>query len=243
MKINLKRVISNLFLLAILLVSIKKYTEWNLSVQAATDDTKNSELEVQTESSETSEIKTSPVAGVTINLAPSVSVEKLDTNVVTSSIESEEQPPSTENLIQTYNDRWQEIYIDYANREDIYSNMTYPLAKIIYAEGGNQNDECQQYIGYVVINRIESKYYPNSLHEVFFSDGYAYESQKRYQAEECSDRAIENAQIVVNNYYNHTMPVSPALVYQSSFSQGVNQFQIDDQEFGYDQRIINDLEN
>lgn len=48
--------------------------------------------------------------------------------------------------------------------------------------------------------------------------------------------------IVINNYYNDTMPVSPALVYQSKFSQGINQFQIDGEEFGYSKRILRDLE-
>ena len=48
--------------------------------------------------------------------------------------------------------------------------------------------------------------------------------------------------IVINNYYNDTMPVSPALVYQSKFSQGINQFQIDGEEFGYSERILRDLE-
>lgn len=77
---------------------------------------------------------------------------------------------------------------------------------------------------------------------MFFSGGYAPESQEKYRNGECSDRAIENAKIVVNNYYNDTMPVSPALVYQSKFSQGINQFQIDGEEFGYSKRILRDLE-
>ena len=87
-----------------------------------------------------------------------------------------------------------------------------------------------------------SNYYPNTLKDVFFSSAYAPESQEKYRNGECSDRAIENAKIVVNNYYNDTMPVSPALVYQSKFSQGINQFQIDGEEFGYSKRILRDLE-
>lgn len=188
-------------------------------------------------------IKIPAVAGVTINNAKSVSIEKNDTNMVTSSVNTEEDvEPSREDLIESHNDRWQDVRFDYASMDDTYYDMTYPLAKIIYAEGGGQSDMCQQYIGYVVINRIESKYYPNTLKKVFFSGGYAPESQEKYRNGECSDRAIENAKIVVNNYYNDTMPVSPALVYQSKFSQGINQFQIDGEEFGYSKRIIRDLE-
>ena len=183
------------------------------------------------------------MAGVTINNEKTVSIEKNDTNMVTSSVNTEEDvEPSREDLIESHNDRWQDVRFDYASMDDTYYDMTYPLAKIIYAEGGGQSDKCQQYIGYVVINRMISNYYPNTLKDVFFSGGYAPESQEKYRNGECSDRAIENAIIVVNNYYNDAMPVSPALVYQSKFSQGVNQFKIDGEEFGYDERILNDLE-
>lgn len=231
---NLKRLIPCSFLLASLLVCFNCEI-----IVKATDG-------MQTTSSKNNvvEIKIPAVAGVTINNAQTISIEKNDTNTVTSSIDTEEETPmpSAEDIIASHNDRWQDVRFDYASMEDIFYDMTYPLAKIIYAEGGGQSDECQQYIGYVVINRIESKYYPNTLKKVFFSGGYAPESQEKYRNGECSDRAIENAKIVVNNYYNDTMPVSSALVYQSKFSQGVNQFKIDGEEFGYDERILNDLQ-
>lgn len=233
-----KRLITSTFLLTSLLVCLRDPNTCEIAVKAADG--------IQTTESEDDvvKIKIPAVAGVTINNEKTVSIEKNDTNMVTSSsfdIE-ENTEPSAEDIIASHNDRWQDVRFDYASMEDIFYDMTYPLAKIIYAEGGGQSDECQQYIGYVVINRIESKYYPNTLKRVFFSGGYAPESQEKYRNGECSDRAIENAKIVVNNYYNDTMPVSPALVYQSKFSQGINQFQIDGEEFGYSQRILRDLE-
>ena len=238
MKQDLKRLFSSTFLLTSLLVCLRDPNTCEIAVKAADG--------IQTTESEDDvvKIKIPAVAGVTINNEKTVSIEKNDTNMVTSSsfdIE-ENTEPSAEDVIASHNDRWQDVRFDYASMEDIFYDMTYPLAKIIYAEGGGQSDECQQYIGYVVINRIESKYYPNTLKRVFFSGGYAPESQEKYRNGECSDRAIENAKIVVNNYYNDTMPVSPALVYQSKFSQGINQFQIDGEEFGYSQRILRDLE-
>ena len=245
MKISFKRLIPSFFLLAILLVSLKKYTEWDLSKKPSTGYVEKTEFTVSNKkNTENSTITIPPVDGGTINQNISVSIEKNDTNMVTSSsFDTEENTePSAEDVIASHNDRWQDVMFDYASMDDTYYDMTYPLAKIIYAEGGGQNDTCQQYIGYVVINRIESKYYPNTLKRVFFSGGYAPESQEKYRDGNCSDRAIENAKIVVNNYYNDTMPVSPALVYQSKFSQGVNQFKIDGEEFGYDERILNDLE-
>lgn len=233
-----KRLITSTFLLTSLLVCLRDPNTCEIAVKAADG--------IQTTESEDDvvKIKIPAVAGVTINNEKTVSIEKNDTNMVTSSsfdIE-ENTEPSAEDIIASHNDRWQDVRFDYASMEDIFYDMTYPLAKIIYAEGGGQSDECQQYIGYVVINRIESKYYPNTLKKVFFSGGYAPESQEKYRNGECSDRAIENAKIVVNNYYNDTMPVSPALVYQSKFSQGINQFQIDGEEFGYSKRILRDLE-
>lgn len=208
-----KRLITSTFLLTSLLVCLRDPNTCEIAVTAADG--------IQTTKS-------------------TVSIEKNDTNMVTSSVNTEE--PSREDLIESHNDRWQDVRFDYASMDDTYYDMTYPLAKIIYAEGGGQSDTCQQYIGYVVINRIESKYYPNTLKRVFFSGGYAPESQEKYRNGECSKQAIENAKIVVNNYYNDTMPVSPALVYQSKFSQGINQFQIDGEEFGYSKRILRDLE-
>ena len=237
MKQNSKRLITSTFLLTSLLVCLRDPNTCEIAVTAADG--------IQTTESENDvvKIKIPAVAGVTINNAQTVSIEKNDTNMVTSSVDAEEAPmPSAEDVIASHNDRWQDVRFDYASMEDIYYDMTYPLAKIIYAEGGGQSDKCQQYIGYVVINRIESKYYPNTLKKVFFSGGYAPESQEKYRDGKCSDRAIENARIVVNNYLNDTMPVSKALVYQSKFSQGVNQFTIDGEEFGYDERIIHDLE-
>ncbi len=238
MKQNSKRLITSTFLLTSLLVCLRDPNTCEIAVTAADG--------IQTTESENDvvKIKIPAVAGVTINNAQTISIEKNDTNTVTSSIDTEEETPmpSAEDIIASHNDRWQDVRFDYASMEDIFYDMTYPLAKIIYAEGGGQSDECQQYIGYVVINRIESKYYPNTLKRVFFSGGYAPESQEKYRNGECSDRAIENAKIVVNNYYNDTMPVSPALVYQSKFSQGINQFQIDGEEFGYSKRILRDLE-
>lgn len=238
MQQNFKRLIPSTFLLTSLLVCLKAPTTCEIAVKAADG--------IQTTESENDvvEIKIPAVAGVTINNAQTVSIEKNDTNMVTSSSVDTEGTiePSAEDIIASHNDRWQDVSFDYASMDDIYYDMTYPLAKIIYAEGDGQSDKCQQYIGYVVINRMISNYYPNTLKRVFFSGGYAPESQEKYRDGKCSKRAIENAKIVINNYYNDTMPVSPALVYQSKFSHGINQFKIDGEEFGYDERILNDLE-
>lgn len=136
-----------------------------------------------------------------------------------------------------------DLKIKYTTADEIYETVTYPLAKIIYAEGGNQNDEFQQNVGYVVLNRVESKYYPNSIEDVFFSsDAYAETSRDRYRNNEVSEKAIENAKIVVEQYFNHEIPVSKARVFQAEFVQGVDLYKINNTYFGSDPRIISDME-
>lgn len=208
MQNNLMRLTTSSFLLTTLLVG----STCEVAAPTPIGSNQITESEVQTNESE-NDIKIPPIAGVTLKQAPSISVERNDTNMVTSSENDTEKTaePSREDLIASHNDRWQDVRFDYASMDDTYYDMTYPLAKIIYAEGGGQSDKCQQYIGYVVINRMISNYYPNTLKDVFFSSAYAPESQEKYRNGECSKRAIENAKIVINNYYNDTMPVSPAL--------------------------------
>ena len=136
------------------------------------------------------------------------------------------------------------IPTDYSNYEEIYDNYIYPLSKIIYAEAGNMGDKHQQYVGYVVMNRVHSKYYPNSIHDVFFSGGYADTSKERYLAEKNSEQAIKNATVVINKIFNEgleNIPVSRAMVYQAEFKQGVNIIQMGNTYFGCDERILEDM--
>ena len=162
-------------------------------------------------------------------------------NVVKQNIIHEEQRQELENQYSSYVDR--HFPIDYSNNEEIYQEYIYPLAKIIYAEGRGMSDEFQKNVGYVVFNRIDSKYYPNTLNEVFFSnDSYAEASRKSFLNEKVSEQALENAKIVVNEYFNGSIPVCPAMVFQAEFKQGVDIFKIGNTYFGCDQRIHNDME-
>lgn len=131
--------------------------------------------------------------------------------------------------------------IDFSYDEEIYQDYIYPLAKIIYAEGGGMPDNFQKNVGYVVLNRIDSKYYPNTLKDVFFSGGYAEESKEKFLKEKVSNQTIENAKIVVNEYFNGQIPVCKAMTYQSEFKQGVNIFSIGNTYFGCDERILRDM--
>ena len=136
------------------------------------------------------------------------------------------------------------IPVDYSRYEDVYNNYIYPLSKIIYAEAGNMGDKHQQYVGYVVMNRVYSKYYPNSIHDVFFSSGYDETSKERYLKNLTTKQAIKNAKIVINTYFNEglvELPVSKAMTFQAEFKQGVNIIQMGNTYFGCDPRILKDM--
>ena len=120
-------------------------------------------------------------------------------------------------------------------------SLTFSLGKIIYAEAGSNtcSDLEQQYVGYVVLNRMASSLFAgNTIEEVFFSEGYAKISQQRYRNNEYNERSLRNAQICIQNYNSGSMPVSKALVYQAGFPQGINSFQIGTTYFGYEPKLM-----
>lgn len=45
------------------------------------------------------------------------------------------------------------------------------LSKVIQAEVGNQSRECKYYVGAVVLNRVKSSIYPNTIKKVVFQKG------------------------------------------------------------------------
>lgn len=212
----------------------------------ATDINKSSDSK---EISVSNDSSSSLTAGISKEFFDSLSTSsiKLDISSVEKEIVKqqniikEEQKKELENQYDNYVERHSPI--DYSDNEEIYQEYIYPLAKIIYAEGGNMSDEFQRNVGYVVLNRIDSKYYPNTLNDVFFSDdAYAETSRERFLEEKVSEQALENAKIVINEYFNGTIPVCPAMVYQAEFKQGVDIFQIDNTYFGCNSRIHEDME-
>ena len=55
--------------------------------------------------------------------------------------------------------------------ESIYEDDLYLLASVIYGEGRGEPYEGQVAIGAVVLNRVESEVFPNSVYEVVFQNG------------------------------------------------------------------------
>lgn len=92
------------------------------------------------------------------------------------------------------------------------------LAHLIEGEAGDQNDNCQQAVGQVVMNRVNSKGYPNSIESVVFQKGqYACTWDGNYDRTP-SKQAYRNAKAVLTG--NVCIKVPENVVFQSQFKQG-----------------------
>lgn len=111
------------------------------------------------------------------------------------------------------------------------------VAKVITIEaGGVNNDYWQQLVGYVLLNRLASTSFPNTIEEIL-NDGYAEETIEKYKNDYFTEQAFKNAEIVVSNYYNDTIPVPKNLVYQAEFPQGENWYHIGNTYFGVNPKL------
>lgn len=92
-------------------------------------------------------------------------------------------------------------------------------------EAGITPDIWQQYVGYCIMNRVYQDRYPDTIRDVFYQYGqYADTSIESVESGYVTDSCINNAKIVLENYYNNTIPVPRNMVYQSEFKQGSKVF-------------------
>lgn len=129
---------------------------------------------------------------------------------------------------------------EFEDFEETHKDEIYLLAAIIASEAGcvDQEPWCsqafeagitpdiwQQYVGYCVMNRVYQCRYPNTIEDVFYQEGqYAETSLQSVQSGYVTERCINNATIVLENYYNNTIPVPRNMVYQAEFQQGSKVF-------------------
>lgn len=129
---------------------------------------------------------------------------------------------------------------EFENFEETHKDEIYLLAAIIASEAGCVDHEpwCsqatkagitpdiwQQYVGYCVMNRVYQSSYPDTIQNVFYQSGqYAETSIKSVESGYVTERCISNAKIVLENYYNNTVPVPRNMVYQAEFKQGSKVF-------------------
>ena len=94
----------------------------------------------------------------------------------------------------------------------------YLLSHLIQAEAGSDfiSNEHQQLVGQVVLNRVKSDNYPDTLKEVIYQKGQ-YQSTTNGQFDKAtSKRAIKNAKLVLEG----KVDCPDNVVYQAEFKQG-----------------------
>lgn len=93
------------------------------------------------------------------------------------------------------------------------------ISKIIYAEAGSEwlSDEWKMFVGEVVLNRVESPEFPDTIKEVLEQPGQYYGSSSDYfndllPTERCVRCAIR--------LLNGERQLAPSVVFQANFKQG-----------------------
>lgn len=109
-----------------------------------------------------------------------------------------------------------------ANRQRLSSLYTEEnvelLAHLINGEAGDQGDECQQAVGQVVVNRVKSKGFQNTLKGVIFAHGQYSCTWDGNFNKTPSKAAYRNARAVLSG--NTIIDVPESVVFQSQFRQG-----------------------
>ena len=93
------------------------------------------------------------------------------------------------------------------------------LSKIIYAEAGSEwlSDEWKMCVGEVVLNRVASPEFPNTIKEVLEQPGQYYGANSRYfNSLLPNDRCVVCAMRLLNG----ERLLQPAVVFQANFTQG-----------------------
>jgi spore germination cell wall hydrolase CwlJ-like protein len=111
---------------------------------------------------------------------------------------------------------------------DSRGNYTYSdlilLARLIDREAGSSwlTDEHQQLVGAVVLNRVKSEWFPNSIQDVVYQKGqYACINSSKWE-QEPSQRALENAQKVLEG----KVFCPDNIVFQAEFKQGSGVYKV-----------------
>lgn len=115
--------------------------------------------------------------------------------------------------IEAYNDTYEDPAPSYTEEE------LYLLAKIIYAEAGSSwlSDEQQLLVGNVVLNRVASPEFPNTIKEVIYQKGQYYGvNSNRFKKMVPGERELAHAKRLLDG--ERFCPTS--VVFQANFKQG-----------------------
>ena len=156
-------------------------------------------------------------------------------------LKNKEPETITKTQIQT---QTKEIIIEVEKEPNYTYDELYCMAVVIYNEaGGNTHtNEERELVGYVVLNRVNSDKYPNSIRDVLEQPGqyqglgkkgvnFAKRSSSDVESE-ALERAWETAKGVLENRDN--IPIPENVIYQAEFKQGSGVYkQIGDTYFCY----------
>ncbi len=95
----------------------------------------------------------------------------------------------------------------------------YLLAKVMYIEAGSEwlSDEWKMAVGEVVLNRVDSPEFPDTIEEVVYQKGqYAGSGNRYWESLMPSERCVELALRLLNGERN----LEPSVVFQANFRQG-----------------------
>lgn len=107
---------------------------------------------------------------------------------------------------------------DISNIIEVESEKKYLLARLVYAEAGSESDEHQQAVASVVLNRMNSDKFPDSINEVIYQrNPLQYACIEDGNIDKIPDeRAIKNAYYIWDN--GSILPDN--VLYQAEFKQG-----------------------
>lgn len=122
---------------------------------------------------------------------------------------------------------------DISNVIEVESEKKYLLARLVYAEAGSESDEHQQAVASVVLNRMNSDKFPDSIDEVIYQrNPLQYACIEDGNIDKIPDeRAIKNAYYIWDN--GSILPDN--VLYQAEFKQGSGLYkQIENTYFCYE---------
>ncbi len=122
---------------------------------------------------------------------------------------------------------------DISNVIEVESEKKYLLARLVYAEAGSESDEHQQAVASVVLNRMNSDKFPDSIDEVIYQrNPLQYACIEDGNIDKIPDeRAIKNAYYIWDN--GSILPEN--VLYQAEFMQGSGLYKkIDNTYFCYE---------
>lgn len=127
-------------------------------------------------------------------------------------------------LLEKYEELKKEYEKETEANKATYSNEDLMLlAKLIYEEAGSNwlTDEHQQLVGNVVLNRVKSSKFPNTIKEVIYQSGQ-YSTAYKLNNTVPDERTIENAKLLLEG-----LRVCPDdILYQANFPQGTYTYKV-----------------